>query len=82
MPADKWFQQVLLAEEVIEVRIRIGFIPSRDHAQWMVEVVDPTTERLMDAMSRPHMSLQRWEVEGPAMWKIFRSLVDDLVEPF
>ena len=82
MADEKWFQQVLLAEEVLEVRVRVGFIPSRDHGQWMVEVVDPTTDRLIDAISRPHFDLRRWDVEGPDFLSLLRTMLNELVEPF
>lgn len=82
MAEQKWFQQVLLAEEVLEVRVRIGLIPSRDHVQWLIEVVDPTVERLIDAKSVPHRDLERyrdWRVE---LFDMLNEQLDDLIEPF
>lgn len=82
MAEQKWFQQVLLAEEVLEVRFRVGLIPSRDHGQWMIEVVDPTNDRLIEQESRPHFTLARWDTALPEMLGVLKAHLDALVNPF
>jgi hypothetical protein len=55
-----WYQQSLLTVEVVEVRVRLGLVPERDHAQVMVEVLDPVSGRLIANWSRPTAGLREW----------------------
>lgn len=55
-----WYQPSLLTVEVVEVRIRLGLVPERDHAQVMVEVLDPVSGRLIGNWSIPHGGLVEW----------------------
>jgi NADH:ubiquinone oxidoreductase subunit D len=55
-----WYQQSLLTVQVLEVRLRLGLVPERDHAQVMVEFLEPTTGRLIANWSRPHGGLRDW----------------------
>lgn len=49
-----WYQQSLTPPDVIEVNARFGWIPSTDHAQWLVEVKDPVAGVLIGSWSMPH----------------------------
>lgn len=55
-----WYQQSLLVVEVVEVKIRLGLVPERDHAQVMVEVLDPVSSRLIGHWSIPAAGLREW----------------------
>lgn len=55
-----WYQQSLLSIEVVEVKIRLGLVPERDHAQVMVEVLDPISGRLIAQWSRPSAAVAQW----------------------
>lgn len=53
-----WYQQRLTPPEVLEVNIRVGLIPSQDHAQVLAEMKDPTTGVLLAQWSSPHVSVR------------------------
>lgn len=55
-----WYQTSLLSVEVVELRIRLGIIPSRDHAQALVELVDPTNGVQIAQWSCPHTAAAGW----------------------
>ena len=80
MPA--WYQQSLTPPAVLEVRLVLGLIPERDHAQAMVEVLDPTTHVQIAQWSAPHVSLDSWyRVFEEAVQKA-QQYVGDAIEPF
>lgn len=60
MPTE-WYQQALTPPEVIQVTLRIGIIPDVDHAQVMVEAVNPVTSVQIAAWSSPHGSAANWQ---------------------
>lgn len=55
-----WYQQSLLQVEVIELRIRLGIIPERHHAQALVELVDPSSGVQIAQWSRPSADAATW----------------------
>jgi hypothetical protein len=77
-----WYQQSLTPPEVVELRIRIGLIPERNHVQAMAELVDPITGVLIAQWSNPHAKMDRWmDVLEEAVAK-GRQQVALNVEPF
>lgn len=50
-------QTVLCPPDVLEVRIRLGFIPGDHHGRWQLEVFDPRSHELLAMHSRPHFAL-------------------------
>lgn len=56
-----WYQQSLLRVEVVELRIRLGIIPERAHAQVLVELVEPSTNTQIAQWSRPSWDADRWQ---------------------
>lgn len=51
-----WVQEALFATtEVYELRLRVGIMPQHEHAQWHVELTDPTDGRLIAAEACPHL---------------------------
>lgn len=77
-----WYQQSLTPPEVVEVRCRIGAIPSTDHLQALVEVLDPMTGVLIGQWSYPHARLR--QMGGVVEWATttMRKAVEDTLEPF
>lgn len=78
----EWFQQALVPPSAVEVRIRLGFVPERDHAQVMVEAFDPADRAQIAAWSRHHFPIRDWpEVLQEAVEKA-NQIVTEAVEPF
>jgi hypothetical protein len=79
---DQWYQEALVPPEVVEVRIRLGVIPTTDHAQVLVEVLNPVTGVLIAQWSAPHQRLREW----PSLLELATHKADELlgaaVEPF
>lgn len=51
-------QTVLCPPDVLEVRLRLGFIPGDGHGRWQLEVVSPGSGELLALASQPHFSLE------------------------
>lgn len=82
MARTDWYQQSLLTVEVVELRIRLGIIPERDHAQVLVELVEPTTGAQIAQWSRPHGSASLWyEMLDQAVQKAHEQL-GAAIDPF
>lgn len=77
-----WYQQVLTPPVVVEVNVRIGVIPSEDHAQALVEVKDPTTGVLLGQWSAPHSRLR--DMQTLVDWMCAKTLgaLEEFCEPF
>lgn len=77
-----WYQQALTSPEVLEVNIRVGLIPTQDHAQVLAEMKDPTTGVLVAQWSTPHAAMR--DVEQLLADATRRALawIDDACEPF
>lgn len=52
-----WYQQTLTPPDVMEATLKVGVIPSRDHAQVWWEVKDPTTGVLIGQGSAHHTTM-------------------------
>lgn len=78
----EWFQTALVPPSAVEVRIRLGFVPERDHAQVMVEAFDPATRAQIAAWSRHHFRIAAWpEMLEQAVQKA-NEIVQEAIEPF
>lgn len=53
-------QQLLLPPAAVEVRIRLGFVPERDHAQVQVEAFEPSSRVVLAMWSRAHLPIVDW----------------------
>jgi hypothetical protein len=77
-----WYQAVLTPPEVLELNLRLGFVPETDHVQALLELKDPVTGVLTAQASVPHERLANW----PALWDWARSRADEWItealEPF
>jgi hypothetical protein len=51
----------MVPPEVLEVRVRLGFIRSDHHGRWQLEVLDPRSGELLAMHSRPHFPLSQME---------------------
>lgn len=77
-----WYQETLLPPEIIEARIRIGVVPSSDHVQWQIELLDPLSGILTASESQPHATLtQLPEALADIMRRTLR-LLDTAAGPF
>lgn len=78
----EWYQQSLLQVEVVELRIRLGIIPDRDHAQALVELVNPVDGVQIAQWSRPSADSARWyELLEEAVQKAHEQLART-IDPF
>lgn len=58
-PHDGYQQTVLSPPDVLEVRLRLGFIRADHHGRWQLEVIDPRSRELLAMYSRPHFVLSQ-----------------------
>lgn len=78
----EWFQQALTPPEVIEVNVRLGVIPTTDHAQVLVEVSDPVAKVLIAQWSVPHERWSSWPHMLDSALAKAQQLAGDALEPF
>lgn len=77
-----WYQTSLLQVEVVELRIRLGIIPERAHAQALVELVDPVSGVQIAQWSRPSADAATWyELLEEAVQKAHEQL-GAAIDPF
>lgn len=79
---DSWYQQALTPPDVVELRIRLGLVPERGHAQALVELVDPTTSVQIAQWSAPHVHLDAWQALLEEAVQRGRQYIADSIEPF
>lgn len=77
-----WYQQALTPPEVIELRLRIGLVPERKHAQAMVELVDPMTGVQVAQWSRPHVHSDNWQELLDEATEKARHYIGEAHDPF
>jgi hypothetical protein len=77
-----WYQQTLTPPDVVELRLRLGLVPERDHAQVMVELLDPMTSVQIAQWSIPHVPLARWQAALEEAVQKAQEYVGDTIEPF
>lgn len=75
-------QQSLTPPEAIELRIRVGVIPERDHCQALAELYDPVTGVLIAQWSAPHARLDAWQHLLELATAKGKQQLGDAVEPF
>jgi len=57
----EWVQASLMAQEILEVTIKLGVVVEGDHLQCQVELRNPIDGVLLDLWSTHHLRLDRWE---------------------
>ena len=77
-----WYQQQLTPPNVLEVRLRIGIIPSQDHVQVLAEMKDPVTGVQVAMWLTAHTTMHQL----PRVLDAARAKIDewlgDAAEPF
>lgn len=79
-----WAQTLLVPPDLLEVRLRLGFIIPDKHMRWQIEVTDPSTKELLALHSVPHRPLEDLEdtfaIVGARLWQIVEPLANP--DPF
>jgi hypothetical protein len=78
----EWYQSALTPPEVLEIRLRIGLIVEQDHAQAMIEVVDPISSIQVAQWSMPHTTVTQLPRSLEEVVNKLRELVADHVDLF
>lgn len=74
-------QTCLVPPEVLEIRLRLGFIRSEHHGRWQFEVVDPSGGELLAMYSRPHFALSTLDQELAEVGARLGVLLDSYLDP-
>lgn len=74
-------QTVLVPPEVVEIRLRLGFIPGDHHGRWQLEVIDPGSNELLALYSRPHFPLSTTEEALAEVGARLGALLEDYLNP-
>lgn len=82
MADDQWFQQALLDIEVLEAHLRIGVVPSADHAQVQWELIDPRDRRVIGMSSAHHTPVAGAHTVAREFLDELLDAVYALIEPF
>lgn len=77
-----WTQQMLVPPRAVEVRISLGFVPERDHAQVMVETFDPATRAVLSQWSRHHFPIVNWPSVLEEAVQRANENIAEFVDPF
>lgn len=77
-----WYQQTLTPPEVLEINVRVGLIPSQDHAQVLAEIKDPRTGILIGQWSHPHVGLSGLPEVLDTLPRRLVGWVDEHASPF
>lgn len=78
----EWWQEALLKPEVVEATLKVGLIPSQDHAQLWWEIKDPTTAVLIASASVPHVRIAHLPAQAVAVVDRWMERLLLEVEPF
>jgi len=79
--SDGYQQTVLAPPDVLEVRIRLGFIRGDHHGRWLVEVIDPSGGELLAMYSRPHFALSQVDESLADLGRRVGVLLADYLDP-
>lgn len=77
-----WYQQQLTPPDVVECNVRLGVIPSTDHAQGLVELKDPVSGILIAQYAAPHVALGQWPHLLDLLFEKAAELLAATLEPF
>lgn len=75
-------QQLLIAPAAVEVRIRLGFVPERAHAQLMVEAFEPASRAVLSMWSRAAIDMADFPEAFEEAIQRANALVQEYVNPF
>jgi hypothetical protein len=74
-------QTVLVPPPIMEVRLRLGFIPGDHHGRWQLEVIDPGSNELLALYSRPHFPLSALDEAMVEVGARLGVLLEDYLNP-
>lgn len=74
-------QTVLVPPEILEIRLRLGFIPGDHHGRWQLEVLDPGSNELLALYSRPHFGLSQTDDALREVGERLGALLQDYLDP-
>jgi hypothetical protein len=77
-----WFQQSLTPPQVVELNLRVGVIPERDHVQVMYEAKDPTNGILLGQGSFPHTTMHSLDKTILVAAGKLVELAAEVIDPF
>lgn len=80
-PGDAWNQTALVPPDVLEVRLRLGFIPGDHHGRWQLEILDPRSGELLALHSRPHFPISTTEEALAEVGVRLGALLDGFLDP-
>lgn len=78
---DPYTQTVLVPPSVLEVRLRLGFIPSDHHGRWQLEVIDPGSSELLAMHSAHHFALSLLDEELAGVGRRLGLLLEQFLNP-
>lgn len=78
---ESWRQSVLVPPDVLEIRLRLGFIRPSHHGRWQLEVIDPSGNELLAMESMPHFAISEWEDRLGDLGSRIRLLVESYLDP-
>lgn len=81
LPPESWTQVLAFPPDVLEIRLRLGFILPDNHGRWQIEALDPSTSELLALHSRPHFPLEELEEALGEVGARLGVLLDGLANP-
>lgn len=78
----EWYQEALIPPAAVEVRIRLGFVPERDHGLVMVEAFEPSQRVQLAAWSRHHFPIADWPAVLEEAVRKANTMIANHVAPF
>ena len=81
MSDDSWYQTLLTPPDVLEIRLRLGFIRADNHGRWQLEVLDPSGGELLAMVSRPHFWLGSIEQELEEVGRRLHVVLESYLDP-
>lgn len=79
---NEWYQQTLTPPQVLEATLKIGLIPSENHAQAFIELKDPMTDILLGAGSVHHVDIRSLQASVQRLAMKLTEVILEHAEPF
>ena len=71
-----WRQTTLMPPPVLEMRLRVGLLPSEDHLRWQVEAMDPLTKELLAMHSNPAGRISTRQADLQRAWHVLAEMLN------
>ena len=82
VPGQDWKQLTLLSPEVLELTLKVGLVLSTEHAQFELEIRDPSSDSLVGLVSRPHVNFDGVDTALLAIFGELEEFVRTWTGPF